>query len=131
MSNSNFREIAVVIGLDNIPIYWHTENTTAGSISDSSFLWNVIWENRNNIKGVAHSHPGSGYSFPSFTDLSTFSALDLGLGRKLTYWITSSDRVLEITKDLVVTEPYIYLCKSLVVEEEPYWVAELREKSQY
>ena len=44
-----------------------------------------IWSNRDRIGGVAHTHPWEGTTSPSSTDLTTFAAIEAGLGKRL-YW---------------------------------------------
>ena len=118
------REAAVVIGLDGEPIYWHVpEDRSGGAIPDSVDLWEILWENRDNLLGVAHSHPGGGVPGPSHTDITTFRAVEAGLGKKLFWWITSSDKVAVFRT--VSPEELSYK----VLPEEPSWVAELRELS--
>lgn len=85
-------EAGVVIGPDG-PIYWHLPpGRTGGSIPDTRQLWEVLFENRHlDFLGFAHSHPGSGWPGPSYTDLTTFAAIEAGLGRRLIWYITSFD----------------------------------------
>ncbi len=87
-------EAGVVIG-PNGPIYWHLPSgRTGGSIPDSHALWQIFWENRKvRVLGFAHTHPGSGWPSPSMTDLTTFAAVEAGLGRRLVWWIASSDAI--------------------------------------
>lgn len=61
------------------------------SIPDSAELWQKIWDHRSELLGIAHSHPGSGDTGPSYEDLTTFSAVEAALGRRLEWWITTSD----------------------------------------
>src|SRR6185369_6039063 len=85
-------EAGVVVGYEGEPIFWHLpEGRTAGYLPDSRELWEVIWENRHNVYGIAHSHPGSGLPGPSREDITTFAGIELGLGRRLVWWITSSN----------------------------------------
>jgi len=122
------REAAVVIGLDGEPIYWHVpEDRSAGSIPDSDVLWNVLWENRDNLLGVAHSHPGGGVPGPSHTDVTTFRAVEAGLGKKLLWWITSSETVVVFH---TVHEAFPHDVTYQILPEEPAWAAELRELSR-
>lgn len=73
-------EVGVVIGLDFRPRYWHLPpGRTAGSIPDTRSLWDVLWEQRADVAGFAHSHPGSGVPGPSHTDVTTFAAIEAGL----------------------------------------------------
>ena len=88
----------VVVGFE--PVFWHSPaGRTGGSLPDSRELWDVLWDLRQNRSevGFAHSHPGTGVPGPSWTDITTFAAIELGLGRRLTWWITSSDHVIELT----------------------------------
>jgi len=90
-------EAGVVLDLDGNPIHWHAPKArTGGSLPDDKELdrddpdrlWPVLWENRNNLLGVAHSHPGGGIPGPSQTDVTTFSAIERALGR-LKWWIVA------------------------------------------
>jgi len=90
-------EVAVVIDKRGHPLHWHLPpGRTGASIPDSRDLWHVLWENRGNLAGVAHSHPGSGLTGPSGTDLTTFAACESGLGLRLNWWITTSDHLIEL-----------------------------------
>lgn len=85
-------EAGALLNLDGEAIYWHLPpGRTGGSLPDSRDLWDVIWENRKAISGFAHSHPGSGVPGPSYTDVTTFAAIEAGLGQRLDWWIISSD----------------------------------------
>ena len=93
-------EAAVVIarvkldGVDtDVPVYWHDPSgRTIGSLPDSRDLWEVLWENRENLVGVAHTHPGDSVR-PSDTDFTTFAAVEAGLGKRLVWWIASRSRL--------------------------------------
>lgn len=88
-------ETGVVINKAGRPIHWHLpENRTSVSLPDSRDLWDVIWENRDNISGFAHSHPGSGWPYPSVEDATTFRAIEKALGRRLDWWVISEDKVI-------------------------------------
>ena len=90
-------EAALVIGPDGCVLHLHLPpGVTSGSIPDSARLWEVLWQNRGLVEGVAHLHPGRGEPCPSETDLTTFAAIEAGLGRRLCWWISSSDHTLEI-----------------------------------
>lgn len=86
-------EAALVIGQNDEILYEHIPaGRSAGSLPDSRDLWDVLWEHRQVLAGVAHSHPGRGNPWPSGTDATTFDAVELGLGRPLTWWICTRDR---------------------------------------
>jgi hypothetical protein len=116
-------EAAVVIDHEGTPIHWHVPpGRTAGSLPDSRELWDVLWNHRDRLSGVAHSHPGGGIPGPSHEDVTTFSAVELALGRRLNWWITSADAV-------VVARwqgPDRYDYRSDRVDPEPTWAEKLR-----
>lgn len=88
-------EAAFVFGKDGNVIHWHLPpGRSSGSIPDSRDLWEVLWENRHDLGGVAHTHPWIGEAWPSSTDVTTFSACEKALGKKL-IWpvVTFSDLV--------------------------------------
>jgi hypothetical protein len=77
-------EAALVFDKWGVPIYWHTPpDRTMSSLPDSRGLWEVLWDNRADLGGVAHTHPWSGFSGPSQTDVTTFAAVEAGLGQRL------------------------------------------------
>lgn len=120
-------ENAVVIGKDGTVIHWHTpEGRTAGHIPDTTELWDVIWKNRDRIRGIAHSHPGRGVPGPSHEDITTFSAIEAALGDRLEWWITSENRAVVLTH----CGPGSYDYDSAPVREGTFWwMARLREMS--
>lgn len=90
-------EAGVVIALDGSVIHWHLPpNRSVGFLPDSRPLWDVLWDNRERLAGFAHSHPGGGHPGPSWEDITTFAAIESGLGRRLEWWITSSDQMISI-----------------------------------
>ena len=119
-------EVGVVIGADNQPIFWHLpENRTGGSLPDSRKLWDVLWENRGTLLGVAHSHPGDGLPIYSYTDSTTFAAIESALGRRLDWWITSETHMILVR--WVGPDRLSYGITA--VEVEPGWANELRKLS--
>jgi hypothetical protein len=80
------------------PVFWHLPaGCSSVVIPDTRKLWDVLWEHRDaELLGFAHSHPGSGTPAPSHTDLTTFAAIESGLGRRLRWWITSFDRIIQL-----------------------------------
>jgi len=121
-------EAGVVIHQDGSPIHWHLpQGRTAGSLPDSRTLWDVIWDNRATLAGFAHSHPGYGIPGPSMTDLTTFSAIEIGIGRKLIWWIASEDRLIALR----FSGPGKYDYKACVLDDiEPFWIQQLRVHSR-
>lgn len=118
---------AGVVVTDRGPIHWHLpRGRTGGSLPDSRALWDVLWANRRApFLGFAHSHPGSGRPGPSWIDLTTFAAVELGLGRRLTWWITSSDLVVGLCYEGPGKHDY-----GEFMVDEPAWAATLRDYSE-
>ena len=117
-------EAGVLIGPGG-PVFWHLpEGRSGGSLPDSRRLWDAIWESRATVVGFAHSHPGSGLPGPSWEDVTTFAAVEAALGRRLTWWITSSDRVIVCKWRGPGKHEYVG-----GEVPEPTWAAELRRLS--
>lgn len=123
-------EACVVIDLDGNPIRWHDPRHSAVKIPDSDDLWEFLYENRGRVAGIAHTHPGSGMPSPSWTDVTTFAAIESGLSRRpfrrLKWWIASSDRL--VVAEWVGPGQHDYGCRHL--DAEPEWTAELRHRSE-
>ena len=123
-------ETGVVVGEGREPLYWHLpEGRSSGSLPDSRELWDFLWEHRHEVRGFAHSHPGSGWPNPSDTDVTTFAAIEGALGRRLIWWITSADTL--VAYHWVGPGKHDY--KGFIIQDtaEPVWVKELRKHSWY
>jgi len=87
-------EAAVVLDRKWCPIHYHTPaGRSAGALPDSHDLWETLWANRRELLGGAHSHPGGGVPWPSQTDVTTFAAVEAGLGVRLLWPIVPNDAV--------------------------------------
>jgi len=118
-------EAGAVIGVDGV-LHWHAPaNRSAGSLPDSRQLWDVLWDNRSRLLGFAHSHPGGGVPGPSYTDVTTFAAVEAALGRRLSWWISSAD----CTAVVRWCGPDRLSYRGEQVRE-PDWAAELRRLSE-
>lgn len=127
-------EAAVLLEFDRVegwlPIFWHTpEGRTAGSLPDSRALWEQIWDARERTIGLAHSHPGSGIPMPSKEDVTTFAAVEMALGKRLFWWITSADHVV-LCMHSGSGHRFDYVTTSDENFDEDPWVARLREISK-
>ncbi|MFT5685936.1 MAG: hypothetical protein ACI8RZ_006891 [Myxococcota bacterium] len=119
-------EAAAVIDITGAPIHWHIPaGRSAVSLPDSRSLWSVLWENRERLAGLAHTHPGGGRPIPSWEDLTTFSACEAGLGRRLDWWIATADQI-RLFRFSGPT-PYHYRGHSLT--EPPSWLPALLDLS--
>jgi hypothetical protein len=119
-------EAGVVVDHHGNALHWHLpEGRSGGSLPDSRELWDVIWDNRTRISGIAHSHPGRGIPGPSHTDVTTFAAVEAALGCRLNWWITSEDHVVVCRWE----GPDKLSYKPTRIAPEPGWVLPLREAS--
>jgi len=119
-------EAGVLLDKKGEALYWHLPNNrSGGALPDSVDLWSVIWENRDNISGFAHSHPGFGRTGPSHTDLTTFAAIEAGLGKRLDWWIASGDSMILLRYH----DELDYI--QVDVTMNPPWVDRLRGESNY
>jgi hypothetical protein len=119
-------EAGVLIDSSMVPIYWHQPaGRNMVALPDSRELWEVIWEHRKNLAGFAHTHPGKGVPGPSVQDITTFSAVELALGKRLDWWIFSEDEGVLVR--WMGPESYRYLRYRMQYDFP--WTAELRRLS--
>lgn len=86
-------EVALVFGPKGKTMYWHdTPDASTSYIPDSRELWNFIWQNKDDITGIAHTHPHRGTPFPSHEDITTFEAMEQGIGKSFLWPIVSIDK---------------------------------------
>lgn len=131
LNHSNcFHEALLVIGQDGEIICQHSPLFSSVFIPDSRNLWEIIWENREKVAGIAHSHPGTGIPFPSREDLTTFAALEAGLGKRLNWWITSKSDCILVNWQGPNTYDYSIPVNSLN-EDKMVWLEELRRISNH
>jgi hypothetical protein len=86
-------EVAMVFDKDGKAIFWPSVPGSAGSIPDNRNLWDRLWESRDILGGVAHTHPWDGPSGPSGTDVTTFAAIEAGLGQTLVWPIVTMTHI--------------------------------------
>ena len=119
-------EVGALVGTTGVT-HWHIPTgRTKTSLPDDSSLWNLMWDNRTDSNlGFAHVHPDYGQPFPSYEDVTTFAAVEAALGRRITWWILSSDE----TSVVKWKGPEIlnYSCESC---EDPSFASELRLLSE-
>jgi hypothetical protein len=134
-------EVGVLIDNNGQPFYWHQpRNRSIAALPDSLDLWKVIWHNRHRLAGFAHSHPGKGKPGPSYTDVTTFAAVEAALGRRcyqfphssipLSWWIASDDHLIIVHWKGPGEHEYVER-NSFKPKNTPKWVYELRRRSNY
>lgn len=99
-------------------VLWSDEGSAA-ALPDSRARWEAIWASRADLHEVAHSHPRGPAGF-SATDRRTMAALDLALGRALSYSVVSPAGTLRCRGARGLGER---------VEPEPVWAEGLRARS--
>jgi hypothetical protein len=115
-------EAGVVLDKKGECLHWHLpQGRSVAYLPDSRLLWWVFWDLRHRLSGFAHSHP-SGVYYPSHEDLTTFAAVEAGLGMRLDWWIVSDDKV---TLSHWVEGEY----RTVFVALRPEWVDQLKERS--
>lgn len=121
-------ETAMVFDDQGGTILWHEPcGRTAGSIPDTRDLWEVIWENRGRLGGIAHTHPWDGEAWPSLTDVTTFDAIERALGKRLLWPIATFTEVRYFAKN-VITGHYVEVGDPTF--PNPLEIELLREKSR-
>jgi hypothetical protein len=63
---------------------------SATKIPDNRERWEIIWQHRNEITEIAHSHPGEFLDFSS-EDLTTMEAVEAGVGKTFTWSIITKN----------------------------------------
>lgn len=77
------REVCFILVEDKIlRVYFGS----ATRVPDSRERWEAIWQNRNEITELAHSHPGEFLDF-SNEDLTTMEAVEAGTGKQFKWSI--------------------------------------------
>jgi hypothetical protein len=108
------REVCFLIGVDG-SILWADASHSPVALPDSRDRWEAIWELRHELYEIAHSHPVGPSAFSS-EDLSTMSALDDALGKRLRYSVVAPRTMIVRPED---GEPF-------ELNPEPWWAGLLR-----
>ena len=118
-------ETAMVFDKFGSVIRWHEPaDRSSGALPDSRSLWDFLWENRNNLGGVAHTHPWNGEVWPSATDLTTFRAVERGLGVKLIWPVVTFTAIKYYVWD---EEDESYATTQPDFAEGSHWIQNLEE----
>ena len=108
------REVCFLIGRGGA-ILWSDASDDPSALPDSRERWEAIWQRRDELEEIAHSHPNGPAAFSS-EDESTMSALCSGLGRTVRFSVVAPQAM--IARDSDGWEGQ--------VEPEPWWAGLLR-----
>jgi len=124
------RETIVVFDTDGKAIYWHEpDDRSAGYVPDSDDLWDFLWANKDRLGGYAHTHPWSGRAAPSSTDLTTFAAIEMGMGKHLLWPIVTFSGMICVVRNPSYEDGGAMWTNAGPLTIEFDWVDELRRKS--
>ena len=117
MSMSAGVEVCFLVGARDM-VLWSDSSSSPSAMPDSRERWEAIWQCRDELVEIAHSHPVGPLSF-SAEDETTMQAVDAALGRALTYSVVTSRALLRKHSDGQVA----------VEHNEPWWADVLRATS--
>lgn len=83
------REVCLLISTDGA-ILWSDAGPNAAALPDSRARWEAIWNSRDRLAEIVHSHPLGPRGFSS-EDETTMAALDAALGRRLRFSVLAPD----------------------------------------
>ncbi len=121
------REVCFLIDREGA-VLWSDASDSPAAMPDSRERWTRIWDLREQLAEIAHSHPGGGLHFSS-TDEETMAAIDAGLGRRLTYSVITPDAMLRRPGQADDSTETTESNGDHIVEAEPWWTALLRSAS--
>ena len=81
------REVCFILVEDKILRVYFGSST---KIPDNRERWEIIWQHRNEITEIAHSHPGEFLDF-SQEDLTTMEAIEAGTGKTFIWSIITKN----------------------------------------
>ena len=111
---TKMREVCFLVGQAG-EVLWADASDSPAALPDSRTRWEAIWELRDRLAAIAHSHPVGPSAF-SVEDESTMSALDSALGRSVRYLVVAPRVTISREGDAPTIE----------VSPEPWWAGLLR-----
>jgi hypothetical protein len=118
-STSRAIEVCFLLGEGDV-VLWSDASASPTALPDSRARWEAIWERRDRIVEIAHTHPLGG-AFFSAEDETTMRAIDSGLGRELRYAVVTPETMLRRVpgrSDALVA-----------ADDEPWWTQLIRAAS--
>ena len=124
-------ETALVFDRNGKTICFHEPpGRSGGSIPDTRDLWEIIWENRENLGGVTHTHPWDGPAHPSITDVTTFDAIEKALGKHLLWPVVTFTEVTYVVRNILFEDSQHKWTRAGNVTIEIEGIEELRARSR-
>ncbi len=107
------REVCFLIGARDV-VLWADGSGSASALPDSRTRWQEIWDRRDELVEIAHSHPNGPSAF-SAEDETTMEALTTALGRAIRFSVVAP--VGTIVREGETTSE---------LETEPWWASLMR-----
>jgi hypothetical protein len=107
------REVCFLIGHTGA-VLWADASDSPVALPDSRDRWEAIWQLREELAEIAHSHPVGPAGF-SAEDESTMEAIDSALGRAVRYSVVAP-RAMIVRAD----------GETFPIDPEPWWAGLLR-----
>jgi hypothetical protein len=114
------REVCLLIGRGGA-VLWADASSSPSALPDSRERWEAIWELREELEEISHSHPVGPLGF-SREDETTMAALTAALGRTLRFSVVAPD-------GMIVRGDGVQPDLRVPAEDEPFWVDLLRAAS--
>jgi hypothetical protein len=111
------REVCFLIGRDGA-VLWADASDSPAALPDSRARWQAIWDHRDQLEAIVHSHPMGPAAF-SAEDVSTMQAIDSALGRSMRYCVVAPTVTIARTGDRTGS-------RDEHVDPEPWWAGLLR-----
>ncbi|MFO0552415.1 MAG: hypothetical protein U0271_28765 [Polyangiaceae bacterium] len=111
------REVFFLIDLEGAVLFEEASDS-AIAIPDARARWQRIWELRDRLSEISHSHPLGPLGFSEVDD-TTMEAIDSALGRRLTFSVVAPDGMVRREPD----------GKVHAVRDEPAWTSRMRALS--
>lgn len=112
------REVCFLIGRGGAILYADASSDPV-ALPDTRVRWEAIWEHRDELEAIVHSHPVGPHAF-SQEDESTMAAIDAALGKAMHYCVVSPRGTLSRTG---------LDAKATTLDPEPWWAHLLRLSS--
>jgi hypothetical protein len=107
------REVCFIIGRGE-GVLWCDASSNALYLPDSRARWTAIWDHRQELEEIAHSHPLGPLAF-SGEDESTMEALCSALGKPVTFSVVAPHGMIRRQAG-----------KDATVLDEPWWALLIR-----